>query len=330
MCYAGAVIDISDIEMYEKDFLVKLLSLCSGFMIMIISAGIWFSKYHIIYPVNTLVKVADGFEYVDEEARKKNVEDIRDIGIHTGDEVENLYYTFLQTIEENMINYSYMLQKSKDLDEVQTGLIMILADLVENRDSSTGDHIRKTATYTGIIMYKMRELGYYSDILTEEYMANVIKAAPLHDIGKIQISDTILNKPGKLSDEEYEIMKLHTIYGAKVIDQCIATLPRANFLLEAKNVAEYHHEKWNGKGYPHGLSGENIPLSARVMAVADVFDALVSKRIYKGPFPFEEAVDMIIADSGTHFDPKVVDAFAKATDEIRLSKEHFDNRRIDK
>ena len=327
VCYAGVDITMGDLEDYERKFMLRLFSLCAGFMIMIISAGIWFAKYHIIYPINTLVKVTDGFDYVGENSRKQNIESLREVGIHTGDEVENLYYTLLQTLEENMVNYSYVLQKSKDLDEVQSGLIMILADLVENRDSSTGDHIRKTATYTGIIMRKMRQMGYYTDVLTDEYIDTVMKSAPLHDIGKIQISDTILNKPGKLTDEEFEKMKKHTIYGAKVIDQCIVTLPNANYLTEAKNVAAFHHEKWNGSGYPFGLSGEGIPLSARVMAVADVFDALVSIRVYKKAYSFEAAMDIIAKEAGTHFDPKVVEAFIAAEDEVRAAAEHFENNK---
>ncbi len=328
VCYAGVDVSLEDVRTYENQFMIRLFSLCSGFMIMIIAASIWLSKYHIIYPVNALVKAARDFDYKDEESRKQNVESVREIGIHTGDEIENLYYAFLQTIEENMINYSYMLRKSKDLDEVQSGLIMVLADLVENRDSSTGDHIRKTATYTGIVMRKMRNMGYYTEILTDDFIETVIKAAPLHDIGKIRVPDAILNKPGKLTDEEYSIMKKHTIYGAKVIDQCIESLPNANFLVEAKNVAALHHEKWDGTGYPFGLKGEEIPLSARVMAVADVFDALVSKRVYKVAYTFDEAMNIINKDSGTHFDPKVAEAFILAEKEVRAAAEYFEHKHM--
>ncbi|MCR4903279.1 MAG: HD domain-containing protein [Butyrivibrio sp.] len=329
ICYAGTDISMDDYTNYEKEFMARLICLCAGFMITIVFAGIWFSEYHIIYPVNTLVNTANVFDYSDAQSRRENVDSIREIGIHTGDEIENLYYTFLQTIEENMVNYTYMLKQSQDLEEVQSKLIMVLADLVENRDASTGDHIRKTATYTGIIMYKMRELGYYTDVLTDEFISNVIKSAPLHDIGKIRISDSILNKPGKLTDEEFEIMKKHTIYGANVIDQCISSLTNADFLSEAKNIAAYHHEKWNGKGYPYGLSGEDIPLSARIMAVADVFDALISKRVYKDAFSFEKAMSIIKEDSGSHFDPKVAEAFLAASDQVRAAAEQFDRLKAD-
>lgn len=328
VCYTGVDLSMADLYQVETQFMVRLISLCIGFMLMIICAGMWFAKYHVIYPVNALEKAAKSFDYSDADSRKKNVDNIRELSIHTGDEIENLYFTLLQTLEETMVNYSTMRQNARDLDMVQSGLIMVLADMVENRDSSTGDHIRKTATYTGIVMHKMREMGFYTEELTDEFVSNVVKSAPLHDIGKIHISDSILNKPGKLTDEEFEIMKLHTVFGAKVIDQCLITLPRTRYLIEAKNIAKYHHEKWNGKGYPKGLSGEEIPLSARIMAVADVFDALVSSRVYKDAFPFEKAMDIIKKDSGSHFDPKVAEAFIAASDEVKAASEHFDKNKL--
>ena len=157
----------------------------------------------------------------------------------------------------------------------------------------------------------------YTDQLTDEFIQNVYHSAPLHDIGKIRVSDTILNKPGKLTDEEFETMKLHTIYGRDVIEKAKKASSEASYLNEAENLSLYHHEKWNGKGYPHGLSGEDIPLSARIMAVADVFDALVSKRSYKDPFPFEKAMDIIREGAGNHFDPYVAGAFMHAEAKVR-------------
>ena len=195
----------------------------------------------------------------------------------------------------------------------------MLADMVESRDKCTGDHVRKTAAYTGIIMRELKRKGIYLDQLTDAFMQDVVNSAPLHDVGKIQVSDAILNKPGKLTDEEFEIMKTHTTAGAEVISRAIDMVAEGNsgYLKEAVNLAHYHHEKWNGQGYPCGLAGEDIPLSARIMAVADVFDALVSKRSYKDGFPFEKAMSIIQEGSGSHFDPKVVDAFVSAQDEVR-------------
>ena len=150
-------------------------------------------------------------------------------------------------------------------------------------------------------------------------MNDVVNSAPLHDIGKIQVSDTILNKPGKLTDEEFMMMKTHTTAGAQVIQHAMNTVSKddSGYLKEAMNLAQFHHEKWNGTGYPCGLKGEEIPLSARIMAVADVFDALVSRRSYKEGFPFEKAMAIIQEGSGMHFDPRIVTAFMQASDEVR-------------
>ena len=178
--------------------------------------------------------------------------------------------------------------------------------------------MRKTAAYADIILRELKREGVYADQLTDAFMQDVVNSAPLHDVGKIQVSDAILNKPGKLTDEEFEIMKTHTTAGAEIISRAIDMVSEENsgYLKEAMNLAHYHHEKWNGKGYPCALAGEDIPLSARIMAVADVFDALVSKRSYKDGFPFDKAMGIIIEGSGSHFDPKVVDAFVRAQDEV--------------
>lgn len=191
--------------------------------------------------------------------------------------------------------------------------------MVESRDQNTGDHVRKTAAYVAIIMRELRKEHIYEDQLTDEFMADVINSAPLHDVGKIHVPDAILNKPGKLTDEEFEQMKEHTTAGRDIITQAMNTVSDANstYLAEARNLAHYHHEKWNGKGYPDGLQGTDIPLSARIMAVADVFDALVSRRSYKEPFTFEKAMDIIREGGGTHFDPNVAEAFIRAGDEVR-------------
>ena len=190
--------------------------------------------------------------------------------------------------------------------------------MVESRDKCSGDHVRKTAAYVDIILRELKREGVYQEQLTEDYIRDVVNSAPLRDVGKIQFPDAILNKPGKLTDEEFEIMKTHTTAGAAVIARAIDTVSeeKSGYLKEAMNLAHYHHEKWNGKGYPCGLAGEDIPLSARVMAVADVFDALVSRRSYKEGFPFEKALDIIREGSGSHFDPKVVNAFLAAQDEV--------------
>ena len=323
VCYAAADISMGVVWMKWAGFLIKLLSLFLGFFILVVAVGLWTSEYNIILPVNTMAYSASAFAYDSEESLEKNVEQIKNLNIHTGDEIENMYQAFSKTTEDSVHYMSDLQSKNETITHMQDSLIMVLADMVESRDENTGDHVRKTAAYTRIIMDKLREMGIYSDQLTDQFIFDVERSAPLHDIGKIAISDTILNKPGKLTDEEFEIMKSHTIAGADVINQTIESLPESGYLEEAKNIAHYHHEKWNGKGYPEGLSGEDIPLSARIMAVADVFDALVSERCYKKAFPFEKAMEIIREDAGTHFDPNVAEAFIQSADKVRVVMEQF-------
>ena len=148
-------------------------------------------------------------------------------------------------------------------------------------------------------------------------MSDVVRSAPLHDVGKINVSDKVLNKPGRLTDEEFAIIKTHTTAGRKIMQKAINTVGGENYLKEARNMAAYHHERWDGKGYPEGLHGEVIPLAARIMAVADVFDALTSPRVYKPAFPLDEALKMIQEGSGTQFDPKCVEVFMESLPEVK-------------
>ncbi len=324
VCYVACDVAMNDVRHYEVDFIVKLVSLFLGFFAILLAIAFWLSNYHLVYPINTMAFAASAFAYNSEEAREQNVEQIRELDIHTGDELENLYLAFAKTTEDSAKYFVEMQHKAESLSLLQNGLIMLLADIVENRDQSTGDHVRKTAAYANIIMQKLRSMGYYQEQLTDQFIEDVVKSAPLHDIGKIHVPDAILNKPGKLTEEEFNLMKLHTLAGHKILKQAIDTMPEADYLKEAMNLATYHHEKWNGKGYPYGLSGEDIPLSARVMAVADVFDALVSKRCYKEPFSFETSINIIKEGSGNHFDPKVVEAFLASEEEVRAVAERFE------
>ena len=323
VCYACVDVSMRTLNVYERDFLIKLLAIYIGFFIFILSISIWFARYHIIYPVDSMSKAASEFAYDSNESRQENVNLISSLDIHTGDEIEKLYYSLLQTTDENFINYVELNRKTEAMDRLQKGLIIVLADMVENRDESTGDHVRKTAAYTRVIMESLKKKGYYTDQLTDAYMDDVERSAPLHDVGKIQIPDAILNKPGKLTDMEYDIMKTHTTRGQAIIEQVIQSLPESEYLEEAKNISGGHHEKWNGTGYPKGLAGEDIPLSARIMAVADVFDALVSVRCYKRAFTFDEAMNIIKKDAGTHFDPKVAEAFIDASDEVKKILDYY-------
>lgn len=192
---------------------------------------------------------------------------------------------------------------------MQSGMITLMAEIVENRDDNTGGHIKRTAKYVEMIAEELKERGAYPAVLTDTYVKEMIVAAPLHDIGKIHIPDSILNKPGRLTEEEFAIMKTHTTAGRDLLVQAKAELGEFSYLHMAIEMAESHHEWWNGKGYPAGIGGEEIPLCARIMAVADVFDALTSKRCYKDEMPLEKAYAIIREESGTHFDPVVAEAF---------------------
>ena len=153
-------------------------------------------------------------------------------------------------------------------------------------------------------------------MLSDEYRQLMYKAAPLHDIGKIKISDSILNKPGRLTPEEFDVIKTHTIEGVKIIEQTLRNIENNDYIETAEQMALYHHEKWNGTGYPMGLAGEQIPLCARIMAVVDVFDALTSKRVYKDAFSVDKAIDILKESSGSHFEPELVDEFIKIRSKI--------------
>lgn len=207
-------------------------------------------------------------------------------------------------------------QKNKKVDELQNHIIYSLASLVENRDSDTGAHINRTSSYMQTIAKAAKEKGLYKEILTDDYITVLGKAAPLHDIGKIVVPDAILKKPGKFTDEEFNLMKTHTIRGADIVQEIVGVSEDKVYIKTAQDIALYHHEKWNGQGYPYGLSQEEIPLCARIMALADVFDALVTKRCYKDAMSMDDAFEIIIKGSGTQFDPLLVEIFIESRPEI--------------
>ena len=189
---------------------------------------------------------------------------------------------------------------------MQTHVIEALAALIETRDEGTGEHVMRTKKYVSMIAGAMKNDEKFRDRRTEEEIDRIENAAPLHDIGKIAISDTILLKPGKLTPEEFDKMKTHTVKGERMSATLFAKMDDPQFLKTAEDNVIAHHEKWDGSGYPYGKKGEEIPLSARIMAVADVFDALVSFRVYKPSIQPEKALEIIYAESGTHFDPDII------------------------
>jgi len=207
--------------------------------------------------------------------------------------------------------------RSAQLERLQNGIVLVLADLVENRDSTTGGHTNRTTIYIKLLMESMRANGVYKEEMKDWNIDLLASSAKLHDVGKIIVSDSILNKPGPLTKEEYATMKKHAREGERIIDQIAAHTGDVEFLHHAKLFAGYHHEYWNGGGYPHGLSGTDIPLEGRIMAIVDVYDALVSERPYKKPFSDEDAVHIIMADSGKQFDPAIANAFYDIREQFR-------------
>lgn len=318
LCYAAADMSMDRIRGEEVSFLARLMSLFLGFLSLIMIFAMWIADHFITDPINRIAKATNEFAYDSAKAREESIERLRGLDIRTGDEIENLYTSILKSSSDTMGYIGEVQKKGEQIAKLQNGLIIVLADMVESRDQCTGDHIKKTAAYTKIIVEQMKREGIYADQMTDEFIDDVVNSAPLHDIGKIHVPDAVLNKPGRLTDEEFRQIQEHTTAGGEIIDRAIASVSEdSGYLREARNLAVSHHEKWNGKGYPLGLKGEEIPLSARIMAVADVFDALVSRRSYKAPFPIEKAIDIIRSDAGTHFDANVVKAFLDAEDEIR-------------
>ena len=301
----------------ELAYLARVVILFAAFFVLICAIAIWLAEYGLILPVNSIANASSNFAFDTESTREANVEKLRKLGIRTGDEIENLYLALTKTTEDTMDYIEEAQEKAETIERMQDNLIMVMADLVESRDKFTGDHVRNTAAYTRIAMNQMRREGIYPDELTNEFISNVSKSAPLHDVGKIAVSDTILNKPGRFTDEEFEIMKGHTVAGQKILENAKGAVSEPSYLDEAQRLAAYHHEKWNGSGYPYGLEGEEIPLSARIMAVADVFDALVSKRSYKEGFSTDKAFSIIEEGIGSHFDPQVARAFLHARDKAK-------------
>jgi len=205
--------------------------------------------------------------------------------------------------------------KLEHIQAMQDQIIIGISDIVESRDNSTGGHVKRTSEAVRIFMDELeKESAEFH--MTKKYVESVIKAAPMHDLGKIAVEDYILKKPGRFTDDEYQLMKVHAAVGAKIVEKALNGVEDEAFMEIAKNMAHYHHEKWNGKGYPEGLAGRRIPLEARIMALADVFDALVSKRCYKEKYSYDEAFQIIEESLGSHFDPELGEAFLRCRKEL--------------
>ena len=228
--------------------------------------------------------------------------------------------------DQNEILEQRVQQRTLELSTIQDVTIAAMASLAETRDNETGNHIRRTQHYIKALALNLKDHPRFRDTLSPDTIELLYKSAPLHDIGKVGIPDHILLKPSRLTADEFELMKQHTTFGKNAIEAAEAELSvEVSFLRFAKEIAYNHQEKWDGSGYPRGIGGDDIPISARLMAVADVYDALISRRVYKEPMAHEGAVEIITTGSGSHFDPDVVEAFLGIKDQFyEISQRYVD------
>lgn len=252
-------------------------------------------KYDVSYFNIEVGKKQDGFlfEFVDDTERQKHME-------------------FME--HYNDILQKRVREKSQHITEIQQKIVLGLSEIIENRDSNTGGHVRRTSDIVKILVKTVKDIGKIT--LDSEFIDDVIRAAPMHDLGKIAVDNSILCKPARLTDEEYAVMKTHATKSAEIVHSILEGVEEEHFVKLSSNLAKHHHERWDGKGYPEGLSGEKIPLEARIMALADVYDALVSKRCYKEPMSFEEARKIILENMGTQFDPNLREIFEKSCNQL--------------
>ncbi|MCH8332819.1 response regulator, partial [Candidatus Sumerlaeota bacterium] len=218
------------------------------------------------------------------------------------------------TYQDQIENYNLRLEervreKVREISQAQLGAIFAMSKLAESRDPETGEHLERMREYCKLIAVQLERQPKFADVVDEEFVENLYAASPLHDIGKVGVPDRILQKPGKLSEEEFETMKTHAMIGSNTLKAVLDRFPGNEFLKMGIEIAGSHHEKWDGSGYPNGLAGQEIPVSARILALGDVYDALTSKRCYKDAFPHEKAKGIILTSRERHFDSDVVDAF---------------------
>lgn len=219
-----------------------------------------------------------------------------------------------------------LIEQLHKVTQIQDNVVVTLANIIESRDGTTGEHVKRTSDFTRFLIEKLLEENMYTDVLTAEYADLICKAAPMHDIGKIAVQDAILQKTGRLTAEEYEEMKKHAEAGSNIIETNLNTVAESAFIQVAYELARYHHERWDGKGYPDGIAGYDIPLCARILAVADVFDALTARRLYKEPMTTDEAIQIMKENEG-QFEPDLMRVFEKYKDELEaLRKELYEGK----
>lgn len=272
-----------------------------------------------IYFILTLIVIITRYRYIPKKKREALAATLACIVIIVS--LQLIFPEFLvSSIAITMITISIYINMENPaiygLEHYHHEMVMGFATLVENKDDNTGGHIRRSSAYAVLIAKNLRKNKKYRNVITKDYLDNLVQSAPMHDIGKIGIPDAILQKPGKLTPEEFDKMKEHPVIGGKIIKDTFSHLFNGEYENMAFQVAMYHHEKWNGKGYPSGLSRTDIPLCARIMAVADVFDAVSAKRCYRDAMPLEQCYSIIENGRGTDFDPDIVDAFMEHKEKV--------------
>ena len=287
-----------------KGLLFLVLCLFSIYIVLV-----FYLKQIIVKPIILIASKMDNF-------LKDNTTNIEPISIESGDELELMAVSFNRMTAD--IN-SYI----KQISDMQMETIFSLAKLAQSRDDDTGKHLERVQQYCYILAQKLAQDSPYEKQIDDIFIKNTVNASILHDIGKVAISDLILLKPGKLTDEEFAEMKKHTSMGAQTLSEVHSKFGHNSFIEIGKLMANYHHERWDGKGYPEGLKGEEIPLAARIMAIADVYDAISTKRVYKDAFPQEKCIAIIAEGRGTQFDPIIVDAFLEMVNTFNKIREEL-------
>lgn len=306
VAYAGVDIHMDELTSDIETFVTKILSIELSMLLLIVSIVHYAVDTRIVGPVKALQVQTSDYSRVGARDWPTSEEFKNKPTISSNDELASLS----QAINKEETS-SY-----ESLIKMERNVVYALANMVESRDANTGDHIRRTSQYVGMIAKELKKEGEFKDEIDDDFINDLIVAAPLHDVGKIKIPDSILNKPGKLTPEEFDLMKQHVAEGGKIIAMSLVGITGDTYLHMAQDVALYHHERYDGTGYLKGLKGDAIPLSARIMAAADVFDALVSKRSYKEPYSLEKSLAIIESESGTHFDPRVANALLAIKDQL--------------
>ncbi|MGN1125683.1 MAG: HD-GYP domain-containing protein, partial [Candidatus Gastranaerophilaceae bacterium] len=268
--------------------------------------------------------IAEGFEKgaVDYITKPYRAEEVRArVATHI-----KLHRLQVELEEKNKNLEKIVEEQVKLISETQMETIFSLAKLAQSRDDETGKHLERVQKYCYVLSVELAKNSPYKDIIDKKFIKDIVYASPLHDIGKVAIPDAILLKPGKLTPEEYDIMKLHTLYGAETLEDVHKKFGANQFIAMGRDIAKYHHERWDGRGYLEGLKDVEIPLSARIMAIADVYDAIVSKRVYKEPLSHEKCVEIIKKARGTQFDPYIVDAFVTVNGEFDKIRKNFEDK----